>query len=77
VLPMNCNVVGEARSLSVGPRSGIHPGRLVLIAARGNHPHRAHAAQADISSRNCLTRARGLFSTQSSGGADAFCIRVN
>ena len=34
---------------------------------------RAHAGQADISSRNCLTKPHGLFTTQSSGGGDAFC----
>ena len=41
--------------------------RLVLIAARGNHPHRAHAGRADISSRNCLTQPPGLLFTSLPG----------
>jgi hypothetical protein len=49
--------------------------RLVFIAARGKPSAPCgHAGQADICSTNCLTKHRGLFTTQSSGGAHAFCI---
>jgi hypothetical protein len=41
--------------------------RLVLIAARQPSAPRAHTGQADISSRNCVTKPRGLFTTQSAG----------
>jgi hypothetical protein len=53
-----------------------HPTRADRCSRQPSAP-RAHAGQADISSRNCLTKPRGLFTTQSYGGTDTFCVYID
>ena len=83
---------GDARRSSHGPpdrtrRSHERPCGAGSQQQRGNLADRrptpdsccsrAHAGQADISSRNCLTKPRGLLTPQSSGQADAVPVQTN